>query len=286
MKVAVPSDAPGGLDASVSDHFGHCDYFTLVEVNGQTIGEVTVLLNDAHEKGGCMGPVRFLKNEGAEALVAGGMGMRPLQGFQKVGITVYAKEEASNVRDAILMVIAGKCREMEMDEVCGGHDGHCGGHAPVQRDVIDGPVEKDRIVILKCQLSDTSGQNIDDLETIPYLHGYNQLPPGVERAVEGLVAGDTATVVVTPEDGYGERDDSRIFDIPRENLPSDVKVGAMLHGRTPKGGVLPLTVIALDAQKATLDGNHPLAGKTLVFDVEVVEVQAATPEELAHAHAH
>jgi FKBP-type peptidyl-prolyl cis-trans isomerase SlyD len=287
MKVAIPSNAPGGLDAAVSDHFGHCDFFTVVEVEGQEIGEVSVLTNDAHDKGGCMGPVMFLKEQGADSLVAGGMGMRPLQGFHKVGITVYAKEAASTVRDALLMVMAGKGREMSLDEVCGGEDGHCGGHhEPVKREVIDGPVEKDRVVILKCQLTDTDGNIVDDTETIPYLHGYNQLPPGVEKTVEGMVAGDKATVTVTPADGYGERDDERIFDIPRENLPPDVHVGAMLQGRTPTGGMMPLTVLALDAQKATLDGNHPLAGKTLVFNVEVLEVQAATPEELAQTHSH
>ena len=108
MLVAVPSDSPGGLEARISNHFGHCDFFTMVQVEKQQVESVTVIPNGAHEGGQCTAPVTLLKQQGAEALVAGGMGQRPLSGFQQVGISVYFKEGAETVRDAIDLLIAGK----------------------------------------------------------------------------------------------------------------------------------------------------------------------------------
>ena len=82
MLIAVPSDTTDGLEAAISEHFGHCAAFTLVAVADDTIGEVSILENLAHEEGGCMAPVTLLKERGVEVLLAGGMGGRPLSGFQ------------------------------------------------------------------------------------------------------------------------------------------------------------------------------------------------------------
>jgi len=82
MLIAVPSDAPGGLEAPVSAHFGHCHTFTLVQVDDGRIGNVNLLQNQGHEQGGCLVPVTLLEQNGVQALVAGGMGARPLAGFQ------------------------------------------------------------------------------------------------------------------------------------------------------------------------------------------------------------
>jgi predicted Fe-Mo cluster-binding NifX family protein len=134
MRVAFPSEAPGGLDARLSAHFGHCAAFTLVDVD-LTLGpaqgratDVVVLPNLGHEQGGCLAPVTLLKREGAEALVAGGMGMRPLAGFQSVGIDVYFNEGAETVGEALALLLAGQARRFGPAQACGGGGGGCGGH--------------------------------------------------------------------------------------------------------------------------------------------------------------
>ena len=131
MLIAVPSDAPGGLEAPVSAHFGHCHTFTLVQVDDGRIGNVNLLQNQGHEQGGCLVPVTLLEQNGVQALVAGGMGARPLAGFQTAGITVYFKEEASTVSQAVQQVIDGKARVFGPAQTCGGHGDHGhgqGGH--------------------------------------------------------------------------------------------------------------------------------------------------------------
>jgi predicted Fe-Mo cluster-binding NifX family protein len=128
MLIAIPSDAPGGLDARVSDHFGHCHTFTLIQVDDGRIGDVALLQNGGHEQGGCLVPVSQLQQRGVEALVAGGMGARPLAGFQQAGITVYFKEDAATVGEAVQGVIDGTARVFGPAQTCGGHGGHGHGH--------------------------------------------------------------------------------------------------------------------------------------------------------------
>jgi FKBP-type peptidyl-prolyl cis-trans isomerase 2/predicted Fe-Mo cluster-binding NifX family protein len=285
MLVAVPSNSPGGLESRISDHFGHCDVFTLVQVEEREVGSVTVLPNAAHESGQCMGPVMLLKEQGAEALIAGGMGARPLSGFQEVGITVYFKAAAETVRDAIELLMAGECQQFAPAQTCAGQ-GECDSPEHVEREVVDGPIERDRVPLVAFRLTDAEGELIDTAEGISYLHGHSQLLPGLERALEGLVAGDRAKATLSPEDAYGERDESRVVQAPTGDLPEGVTPGAMVHARLPDGGSVPLTVVSIEGSTVTLDGNHPLAGKTLVFEVEVREVHAATAEDLAHGHVH
>ena len=132
MKVAFPSENPGGMQAALSDHFGHCAVFTLVDVDKDVVQNVDVLPNTGHVQGGCMGPVMLLKNAGVDVLVAGGMGPRPLAGFQQVGIDVYFNEGAPRVEDAIKLLLTGAARRFGPAQVCGGGGGHqpgqCGGH--------------------------------------------------------------------------------------------------------------------------------------------------------------
>ncbi len=127
MKVAVPSKAPGGLAAEVEEHFGHCAAFTLVEVEDGTLGEVEVVANQ-HAQGGCMDTVNRLVQAGAGALVVGGMGRRPLLGFQQVGIPVYQSGGARTVEEAVRLLAAGQARPFGDDLVCAGGPGH--GHGP------------------------------------------------------------------------------------------------------------------------------------------------------------
>jgi len=289
MLVAIPSDSPGGLEARISDHFGHCDVFTMVQLEDEGVESVTILPNGAHSGGQCMAPVMMLKERGADALVAGGMGQRPLSGFQQVGITVYFRGGAETVRDAVDLLMSGECREFAPAQTCGGHGG-CGSggghHEPVEREVVDGPIEKDRVALVAFRLTDAEGELIDAAEGTRYLHGHRQLLPGLEKALEGLVAGERTSVTISPEDGYGERDESRVVQAPAKGLPVGLAPGALVRAQLPSGAVVPMTVVAIEGPTATLDGNHPLAGKTLVFDVEVRAVYAASAEDLARGHVH
>lgn len=124
MKIAIPSNDPGGLDAAISDHFGHCDVFTLVDVEDGQATEVQLIPNTGHVQGGCMAPVMLLKSAGADIMAAGGMGMRPLAGFQQVGITVYFTENVTSVKEIVDLIITGKARPFGPAQVCGGGD--CG----------------------------------------------------------------------------------------------------------------------------------------------------------------
>lgn len=123
--VAVPSNQPGGLEAGLSDHFGHCEVFTLVAVEGGQVGGVRVIPNEAHEQGGCLGPVQYLATNGAQVLIAGGMGQRPLAGFHDAGIMVLHRGNARTVSEAIAALNSGQLPYFGMDNTCGGGEGHC-----------------------------------------------------------------------------------------------------------------------------------------------------------------
>lgn len=127
MKVAIPTDAPGGLEAGRSGHFGHCDVFTVVDISaGNEISDVTTIINEGHEAGGCMAPVSLLKDAGVEAIVVAGLGKRPMQGFSQVGITVYYADQ-ENIQDVGSVVEGFKNNKliiMHPDQVCKG-SGDC-----------------------------------------------------------------------------------------------------------------------------------------------------------------
>mgnify|MGYP000904272011 CR=1 FL=1 len=121
MILGVPSQGEGGLESERSGHFGHCDCFTLVEVEGQQVVGVRVLDNPPHVEGGCLRPVNLLASQGVTALLAGGMGARPLQGFRDAGIAVYFENRTPNVGDAVQLVLQGTVPLMEPQHTCGGH---------------------------------------------------------------------------------------------------------------------------------------------------------------------
>ncbi len=119
-----------------------------------------------------------------------------------------------------------------------------------------------------------------------YLHGHNNIIPGLETALEGHEAGDTLSVTVSPEDGYGERDDENVQVLPRADFDDDVEIGASYFAQAEDGSVNPFTVVSVSGDDVTVDFNPPLAGQTLNFDVTVKDVRDATAEELEHGHAH
>ena len=122
MKIAIPSTSPGGMNASRSEHFGHCDVFTVIEVNGTVIETVELVANVSHAQGGCTAPVRLLKNAGVEAVIVAGLGARPMEGFSSAGIHVYfaASSTNMNVSDVVHKFIDGKLPQMQPTQLCRG----------------------------------------------------------------------------------------------------------------------------------------------------------------------
>ena len=119
--LAVPSGMPGGLEAPMGMHFGHCDIYTLVEVEDGAIKNVSTLPNVPHQQGGCLAPVQHLASHGVNKLLAGGMGMRPLMGFKQVGIEAYFAGNYMTVGDAVNAFLQGKLPPFSMEFTCGGH---------------------------------------------------------------------------------------------------------------------------------------------------------------------
>lgn len=118
MKIAIPSLGEGGVDAERSGHFGHCDCFTIFEVeDGQIVG-TSILANPPHEEGGCMRPVGLLAEQGIDAIVAAGMGMRPMTGFQQAGITVLFDNQTPNVGEVAKKAAAGQLPAMGPEHAC------------------------------------------------------------------------------------------------------------------------------------------------------------------------
>lgn len=122
--LAIPSSHPGGLDAMLGAHFGHCDLYTLVTLEDKAIQSVNVIPNVPHEQGGCMAPVKYLADQGTQALIAGGMGFRPLMGFNQVGISVFFGGDATNVGEAVNAFIQDKLPEFRQEHTCGGGGAH------------------------------------------------------------------------------------------------------------------------------------------------------------------
>jgi len=127
-------------------------------------------------------------------------------------------------------------------------------------------------------------------DPLTYLHGEGQIVPGLEQALEGLAVGDQKQVVVAPADGYGEHDPSGVQEVPLSAFPEGFspQAGMQLTAEGPDGEAVPFTVREVKpiAGSVLIDMNHPLAGRTLHFEVTVRDVRTATAEELEHGHAH
>lgn len=122
--IAIPSTAPGGLDAPLGAHFGHCDLYTLVTADDEKIADIKVIPNVPHQQGGCMAPVQHLADNGVTQLIAGGMGLRPLMGFNQVGIDVYFGGNTQTVGQAVKAMLAGELQQFSQEHTCGGGAGH------------------------------------------------------------------------------------------------------------------------------------------------------------------
>ena len=119
-RIAVPSTVPGGLEAEVGAHFGHCDLYTIIDVENGVVTSVSTLPNVPHQQGGCMAPVQYLAEHGVTAMLAGGMGMRPLMGFNQMHIDVFFAGNYPTVGQAVEAFCAGKLNRFSTDQTCGG----------------------------------------------------------------------------------------------------------------------------------------------------------------------
>lgn len=152
-------------------------------------------------------------------------------------------------------------------------------------------IEKGKVVLIHFTLKDGKGETIDSSDgrsPMPYLHGYGNLVPGVEEALDGRSVGDSFDIVVSPDKGYGERQPDATAEVPRGAFPSDAHIfeGMQFMAEDENGNAGPIWVAEVRAETVVIDRNHPLAGATLHFHIDVVNLRDATAEELAHGHPH
>lgn len=149
---------------------------------------------------------------------------------------------------------------------------------------------KQAVATIEYTLTDDSGVLIDsskDRGPMAYLHGVGGIIPGLEAQLEGKVPGDEFKVRIEPDQAYGQRTEEMVQDVPRSDLPPDLDIqpGMQFQTQGPNGPAV-VTVVAVEGDQVKMDGNHPLAGVTLNFDIKVVDVRQATQEELDHGHVH
>jgi FKBP-type peptidyl-prolyl cis-trans isomerase SlyD len=147
----------------------------------------------------------------------------------------------------------------------------------------DKVVNDGAVISLQYTLSGEDGKTIESnkgQEPLKYTQGAKQIIPGLEKEVAGMKVGEEKRVKVKPEDGYGPINDKAFHEFPKEKIPAEsLKVGAVLVARGPKGQSVPARVHQIKEKTVVVDMNHPMAGKTLVFDVKILEIQAAaTPQ--------
>lgn len=151
-------------------------------------------------------------------------------------------------------------------------------------------IAQDKVVLIHYTLTNDAGETIDSSsggDPLAYIHGQGNLIPGLEKALEGKQAGDKLNVKVRPAEGYGVRDDKLLQQVPKRQFGgANLQPGMQFHAQTSQGHARVVTVVRIQGDMVTVDGNHPLAGENLNFDVEVTEVRDATQEELEHGHVH
>lgn len=152
-------------------------------------------------------------------------------------------------------------------------------------------VADDVVVQLDYTLRLDDGQIVDrseDSDPLEFLQGHGQIIPGLEQALNGMAVGEEKKVVVAPRDGYGEREENTVQEVPREAFGPDVELtpGMALELRDSSGHPVLAFIAEVGPESILLDLNHPLAGETLHFDVTIAGLREATSEELAHGHVH
>lgn len=151
-------------------------------------------------------------------------------------------------------------------------------------------IATDTVVSFHYRLKEEGGEIFEDSHegsSVLYLHGHRSMLPGLEEALDGKSAGDCFDVTVSPAKGYGERKEGAVQRVPKKHLLTKGKLvpGMMVRLNTEQGPQEAI-VLKVGLKNVDVDANHPLAGKTLIFAVEVVDVRQATAEEVSHGHAH
>jgi len=150
--------------------------------------------------------------------------------------------------------------------------------------------EKNKAVSFHYTLKNSAGEEMEtsrEKEPMVYLHGANNIITGLEKAMEGRAVEDTFTATLEPEDAYGIRNEKNVQRVPLKRLKGigKISVGQILNLKTNKGQVQ-VTVLKVGRFNVDVDGNHPLAGVQLTFDVEIMDIRDATEDEIKHGHAH
>ena len=147
-------------------------------------------------------------------------------------------------------------------------------------------INQHKVASIHYTLTDNEGNILDSSagrEPLTYIHGTGNLIPGMEEGLEGKIKGEKLSLKISPEKGYGVKSDKMLQQVPRSSFGAQ-PIEAGMQFQTNNGQVVTITKVSLDS--VTVDGNHPLAGVELNFDVEVLEVRIATPDEISHGHVH
>lgn len=152
-------------------------------------------------------------------------------------------------------------------------------------------VEKNVVVSMAYTLKTKDGEVLDSADRedpFMYLHGHENIVVGLERALDGKTTGDKISTVVSPEDGYGLRDETGMRELPRDSFPPDMDLspGNQFGAELETGEVVGIWIVDADDKVITVDMNHPLAGEELHFEVEILELRMAREDELQHGHPH
>ncbi|GEN24463.1 FKBP-type peptidyl-prolyl cis-trans isomerase [Halomonas cupida] len=151
-------------------------------------------------------------------------------------------------------------------------------------------IAQNSVVAFHYTLTNDAGEVLDSSEgrePLTYLHGAGNIIPGLEKELEGKASGDKLIAKVSAEEGYGEVQDQLVQEVPRDAFQGveSIEPGMQFQAQT-QGGPLMVTVTSVEGDTVTVDGNHPLAGQNLNFDVEITDVREASQEEIEHGHVH
>ncbi len=149
---------------------------------------------------------------------------------------------------------------------------------------------KNPVVTIHYTLTNKAGEQLDSsigAEPLTYIHGAGNIIPGLEEALSDTSVGDKLKVTIEPADAYGERNEEQIQTVPKEMFQGidKIEVGMQFQADSSTGPAI-VTITGVDGDEITIDGNHPLAGEQLTFDVEVMDIRPATETEMEHGHIH
>ncbi len=150
-------------------------------------------------------------------------------------------------------------------------------------------IENGRAVIIGYELKLNSGEVVDSAtanDPLTFVYGRGFMLPAFESALTGKKKGDNVKFSLTADQGYGTRDENQVMKMPRKMFPAHVADGMIFEAETPDGDVALLRVVTVGLEEVTVDGNHPMAGETLNFSVEIIDVRESTPEDEDDGHGH